>query len=235
MTKREGRFMTRGRWIALLVLVVLVIAFFALHLNRYFTLEYFKSQQAAIEALRRAHPVATAGGFFLTYVTVAALSLPGAALMTLAGGAIFGLAWGLVIVSFASSVGATCAFLVARFLLRDAIQARYAGKLRTINQGVEREGAFYLFTLRLVPVFPFFLVNLVMALTPIRTWTFYWASQVGMLAGTIVYVNAGTQLAKIDSLRGILSPLVLGSFVLLGVFPLAAKKIIELIRRRRQP
>jgi uncharacterized membrane protein YdjX (TVP38/TMEM64 family) len=235
MTERQRRLMTPGRWIALAVMAALIVAFFAFELNRYFTLEYFKSQQAAIESLRKAHPFATAGVFFLVYVTVAGLSLPGAALMTLAGGAIFGLIWGLLIVSFASSVGATCAFVVARFLLRDAIQTRYADKLKTVNNGVEREGAFYLFSLRLVPVFPFFLVNLVMALTPIRTWTFYWVSQLGMLAGTIVFVNAGTQLAKIDSLKGILSPVLLGSFVLLGLFPLIAKKIIETIKKRRQP
>jgi uncharacterized membrane protein YdjX (TVP38/TMEM64 family) len=157
-----------------------------------------------------------------------ALSLPGAALLTLAGGAVFGLLWGVVIVSFASSIGATLAFLISRFLLRDWVQQRFGQRLQAIDEGVKREGAFYLFTLRLVPVFPFFLVNLLSGLTGMKARTFYWVSQLGMLAGTVVYVNAGTQLAKIDSLSGILSPGLLGSFALLGVFPLLARKIVDI-------
>src|SRR5205085_2667822 len=223
----------RSRWVALLLIVALVAAFFAFGLGRYFTLDYFKTQQAAITGARDAHPVAAAAVFFAVYVGVTALSLPAAGIMTLASGAIFGLAWGVLISSFAASIGATLAFLVARFLLRDLIQSRYGDKLKAINEGVARDGAFYLFTLRLVPAFPFFLVNIAMALTPIRARTFYWVSQIGMLAATIVFVNAGTQLAKLTSLRGILSPGLLGAFVLLGMFPLIARKIADAVKSRR--
>jgi len=225
--------MTRGRLAFLLVLVVLIAGFFALGLQRYLTLEYLKAQQAAIAALYAAHPLAVAAAYFAVYVAVTGLSLPGAALLTLFGGAVFCLWWGTLIVSFASSIGATAAFLSSRFLFRDVIQRKFGDKLRAINAGVEREGAFYLFTLRLVPLFPFFVINLAMALTPIRTRTFYWVSQLGMLLGTIVYVNAGAQLAQIDSARGILSPTLLISFALLGVFPLLAKKLVEIVRARR--
>jgi pyruvate/2-oxoglutarate dehydrogenase complex dihydrolipoamide dehydrogenase (E3) component/uncharacterized membrane protein YdjX (TVP38/TMEM64 family) len=215
------------------LLVALIAAYFAFDLGRYFDLGYFKSQQSAVDAWYQAHPWQTALVYFLVYVAVTGLSLPGAAILTLAGGAIFGLLWGTLVVSFASSIGATIAFLASRFLFRDAIQRRFGDKLRTVNAGVEKEGAFYLFTLRLVPVFPFFVINLVMGLTPMRTRTFYWVSQIGMLLGTIVYVNAGTQLARIDSLKGILTPGLVISFALLGVFPLAAKKIVDLFRMRR--
>jgi pyruvate/2-oxoglutarate dehydrogenase complex dihydrolipoamide dehydrogenase (E3) component/uncharacterized membrane protein YdjX (TVP38/TMEM64 family) len=217
----------------LLVIASLASAFFALDLGRFFSLDYFKSQQAAIEAYRAAHPGLTAGIFFAVYVAVTGLSLPGAAILTLAGGAIFGLLWGAVIVSFASTLGATLAFLVARFALRDWVQSQFGVRLKAINAGIEKEGGFYLFTLRLIPIFPFFVVNLVMGLTPIRAWTFCWVSQIGMLAGTLVYVNAGTQVARIDSLRGILSPGLLISFALLGVFPLIAQKIVSAVKARR--
>jgi pyruvate/2-oxoglutarate dehydrogenase complex dihydrolipoamide dehydrogenase (E3) component/uncharacterized membrane protein YdjX (TVP38/TMEM64 family) len=217
----------------LLVIAVLASAFFAIDLGRYFSLDYFKSQQAAIEAYRAAHPGLTAGIFFAVYVAVTGLSLPGAAILTLVGGAIFGLLWGAVIVSFASTLGATLAFLVARFALRDWVQSQFGVRLKAINAGIEKEGGFYLFTLRLIPIFPFFAINLVMGLTPIRAWTFYWVSQIGMLAGTLVYVNAGTQVARIDSLRGILSPGLLISFALLGVFPLIAQKIVSAVKARR--
>ncbi len=223
----------KSRWLLALLLVVLLAVYFAFDLSRYFSLDYFKSQQAAIDAWYHAHPWQTALIYFLVYVGVTGLSLPGAALLTLAGGAVFGLLWGTLIVSFASSIGATVAFLASRFLFREAIQRRFGDKLRTVNTGVEKEGAFYLFTLRLVPAFPFFLINLVMGLTPMKTWTFYCVSQIGMLLGTIVYVNAGTQLARIDSLRGILSLELIISFALLGVFPLAAKKIVDLVRSRQ--
>src|SRR4249920_110264 len=222
-----------SRWLLALLLMVLLAVYFAFDLSRYFSLDYFKSQQAAIDAWYQAHPWQTALVYFLVYVGVTGLSLPGAALLTLAGGAVFGLLWGTLIVSFASSIGATIAFLASRFLFRDAIQRKFGDKLRVVNAGVEKEGAFYLFTLRLVPAFPFFLINLAMGLTPMRTRTFYWVSQVGMFLGTLVYVNAGTQLAKIDSLQGILSPGLLLSFALLGVFPLAAKKMVDLIKARR--
>ncbi len=225
--------MSRSRIAVLVVVLLLVSAFFAFDLGRFLSLDYFRSQQAALEEWRAANPLLVAGAFFAAYVAVTGLSLPGAALMTLVAGAVFGLLWGTVIVSFASSLGATLAFLASRFLLRDAIQGRFGDKLRAINAGVEKEGAFYLFTLRLVPAFPFFVINLVMGLTPMKTRTFYWVSQVGMLAGTLVYVNAGTQLARLESVKGILSPGLLASFAALGLFPLVAKKIVDTVRARR--
>ena len=215
------------------LIAALVVSYFLFDLGRFFSLDYFKGQHAAIEAYRAAHPWATAGMFFAIYVAVTALSFPGAAVLTLVAGAIFGLLTGLVIVSFASSIGATLAFLASRFLLRDWVQQRFGDRLRAINAGVAKEGGFYLFTLRLVPAFPFFVINLLMGLTPIRVGTFYWVSQLGMLAGTIVYVNAGTQLGQIDSLAGILSPALLGSFVLLGIFPLIAKRIVAAVQARK--
>ena len=221
------------RLLILAVLLAAIALFFALDLGQYLTLEAFKTRQAEIEAWRAANPWLAAGVFFAVYVAVTALSLPGAAVMTLAVGAVFGLLWGTLLVSFASTIGATLAFLVSRFLLRDWVQARFGERLRAVNAGVEKDGAFYLFTLRLVPLFPFFVINLVMGLTPMRARTFYWVSQLGMLAGTVVYVNAGTQLAQIDSPAGILSPGLLGAFVLLGVFPLIARKAVDWVRARR--
>ena len=178
------------------------------------------------------NPLLTIAAFMAIYVAMAALSLPGAAIMTLAAGAIFGLPVGLVLVSFASSIGASLACLLARYLFRDAVQKRFGKFLQPINEGIEKDGAFYLFALRLVPAFPFFVVNLVMALTPIRLWTFYWVSQVGMLAGTAVYVNAGKEIGQLESLAGILSPTLLISFALLGVFPIIAKKVLNVIQKR---
>ena len=225
--------MKPGR-IALLALVAaLVAAYFAFDLGRFLSLEYFKSQQAAFEAFYGDHPVQTAAAYFAIYVAVTGLSLPGAAILTLAGGAIFGLLWGVVIVSFASTIGATLAFLASRFVLRDWVQAKFGDKLRPVNDGIAREGAFYLFALRLVPAFPFFVINLVMGLTPIRAATFYWVSQVGMFAGTVVYVYAGTQLAQVTSLKGILSPGLLGAFVLLGLFPFLAKRVLGAMKARK--
>jgi pyruvate/2-oxoglutarate dehydrogenase complex dihydrolipoamide dehydrogenase (E3) component/uncharacterized membrane protein YdjX (TVP38/TMEM64 family) len=225
--------MTKGRIVVLVVIAALVAAFFVFDLKQYFSLDYFKAQQAAIDAYFQAHPLQTAAIYFLIYVAVTGLSLPGAAIMTIVGGAIFGLLWGTLLVSFASAIGATLAFLASRFLFRDAIQRKFGDKLAAINRGVEKEGAFYLFALRLVPAFPFFVINLVMGLTPIRTRTFYWVSQLGMLAGTLVYVNAGTQIARIDSLSGLVSPGLIGSFVLLGLFPLLAKKIVDWLKARK--
>ncbi|MGH9577706.1 MAG: VTT domain-containing protein, partial [Terriglobales bacterium] len=181
----------------------------------------------------RANPPQTVAAFFLIYVAATGLSLPGAIILTLAAGAIFGLLWGTVFVSFASSIGATLAFLASRFLLRHSVQAKFGDKLKAINTGIDKDGAFYLFTLRLVPAFPFFVINLVMGLTSIKTRTFYWVSQLGMLAGTIVYVNAGTQIAQIESAAGILSPALIASFTLLGIFPLIAKKIVAMIKARK--
>ena len=217
----------------LVIIAATVVAFFMFDLNRYLTLQGMQAALAEFETLRAAQPVLVASVYFFIYVVVTALSLPGAAVMTLAGGALFGLAWGMLLVSFASSAGATLAFLVSRYLLQDFVQQRFGERLSAINEGVRKDGAFYLFTLRLVPLFPFFMINLLMGLTPIRAWTFYWVSQIGMLAGTLVYVNAGTQLAKLESLSGILSPGLLFSFSLLGLFPLFAKKILEMIQARR--
>ena len=222
-----------GKLLVLAIVAAAVAAYFAFDLGRYFSLDYFKSQQAAIDAYFRAHPVESAAIYFAAYVAVTGFSLPGAALLTLAGGAIFGLLWGVVIVSFASSIGATLAFLASRFVLRDWVQARFGDRLKPINDGIAKEGAFYLFALRLVPAFPFFVVNLVMGLTPIRTATYYWVSQVGMFAGTVVYVYAGTQLAQLTSLKGILSPGLLGAFVLLGLFPFIAKRILGAVKARK--
>jgi pyruvate/2-oxoglutarate dehydrogenase complex dihydrolipoamide dehydrogenase (E3) component/uncharacterized membrane protein YdjX (TVP38/TMEM64 family) len=215
------------------VLVLAVAAFFAFDFGRFFSLEYIKGAQAGFAELYAQRPALVIGGFFAAYVAVTALSLPGAAIMTLLAGAIFGLVVGTVVVSFASSIGATLAMLVSRYVLRDGVKARFGARLADIDKGVEREGAFYLFTLRLVPLFPFFVINLLMGLTKMKAWTFYGVSQLGMLAGTVVYVNAGTQLAKIDSLKGIVSPGLLISFVLLGVFPLIAKKIVDAVKARR--
>ncbi|MCG6952855.1 MAG: FAD-dependent oxidoreductase [Betaproteobacteria bacterium] len=225
--------MKKSKIVVVVVVAVLIGVFFALGGHRYLSFENIKAQQASIQALFGTHPWTTALVFFLGYVAVTGLSLPGAALMTLIAGAIFGLLWGTVIVSFASSVGATLAFVVSRFLLRDWVQARFGRQLRAINEGVAREGGFYLFTLRLIPAVPFFVINLAMGLTPLRTWTFYWVSQLGMLAGTVVYVNAGTQLAAIETPAGILSPGLIGAFVLLGLFPLIAKRVLDWVKARR--
>ena len=225
--------MKASKGIVLVVIVILIAVFFIFDLQQYLTLDALKAKQSIIESYRSANPQLTVIIFGLVYIAVTGLSLPGATILTLAGGAVFGLLWGTVIVSFASTIGATLAFLAARFLFRDTVKSRFSSRMKAIDEGIERDGAFYLFTLRLVPVFPFFMINLTMGLTTLSIRTFYWVSQVGMFAGTIVYVNAGTQLAKIDSLAGILSPALLGSFVLLGLFPLAAKKIISSIQARK--
>ena len=203
------------RLFILLAFAGLVSTFFAFDLQRYLTLESLKAQQAAIEAYTGDHPFRASFYYGLVYVAVTALSLPGATVLTLAGGAIFGLLWGTLIVSFASTIGATLAFLAARFLFRDLVRKRFGDRLEAVDAGIRRDGPFYLFTLRLVPVFPFFVINLVMGLTAMPVRTFYWVSQLGMLPGTIVYVNAGTQLARIESLGDILSPGLLSSFALL--------------------
>jgi len=216
----------------ILLVALLVSGFFLLDLQHVLTLDGLNASLDQFEALRTESPVLIGAAFFVLYVLAAMLSLPGAAVMTLAAGALFGLSWGLVIVSFASSLGALLAFLISRYVLRETVQSRFGDRLKSLNEGMEKDGAFYLFTLRLVPVFPFFLINLLMGLTSIRAATFYWVSQVGMLAGTLVYVNAGTQLAQLDSMSGILSPGLLFSFVLLGLFPLIAKKILSVLQAR---
>ena len=217
----------------LLLAAIGVGLFFFYDLNQLLTLDGLKGSMAQFDQYKAQSPFLVIGGFFLLYILVTALSLPGAAILTLAAGALFGLAQGLLVASFASSIGATLAFLVSRYLLRDTIKKRFPERLAAIDTGVEKEGAFYLFTLRLVPVFPFFLINLLMGLTAIKSWTFYWVSQIGMLAGTFVFVNAGTQLAQVDSLSGILSLDLILSFALLGVFPLIAKSLINAIKKRR--
>ncbi|MGN8158009.1 FAD-dependent oxidoreductase [Salinisphaera sp. SWV1] len=220
--------------IALLVLVcAAVAAFFVFDLGQYLDLAYFKAQQDRLQSVVAARPMLAGAVFFLIYVAVTALSLPGAAVMTLIAGALFGMLWGTLLVSFASSIGATLAFLTARFILRDWVQKKYGQRLEAINRGIARDGAFYLFTLRLVPVFPFFVINLVMGLTPIRLATFYIVSQLGMLAGTLVFVYAGTRIAAINTLSDVLSPGLLVAFVLLGVFPLVARRIIDRVQARK--
>ncbi len=225
--------MSRRKLVLIAVLLLAVAAFFAFDLHQLLNLQTLKRHQAELEALYARRPGLVVGAYAAVYVAVTALSLPGAAIMTLAGGAVFGLGVGTLVVSFASSAGATLAFLASRYLLRDAVQARFGARLADVNRGIERDGAFYLFTLRLVPLIPFFAVNLVMGLTRMRVGVYYLVSQVGMLAGTLVYVNAGTQLARIESLSGIVSPGLLGSFVLLGLFPLIAKRLVGALRRRQ--
>ena len=217
----------------LAIIVGLIVIYFLFDLGQYLDLDYFALQQEKIQAYRDSFPIRTAAIFFVLYILVTGLSLPGAAIATLIGGAIFGLLWGTVLVSFASVIGASCAFLISRHILRDTIQNRYGERLRTINKGIEKDGAVYLFTLRMVPIFPFFVINLVMGLTPMRLATYFVISQIGMLPGTVVYVNAGTQLAKIDSISSILSPALIASFVLLGIFPLIAKLIINTLKARK--
>ncbi|MYM64458.1 FAD-dependent oxidoreductase [Pseudomaricurvus sp. HS19] len=225
--------MKAPKLLLLALLLVLVAAFFWFDLQRLLTLEGLQQGLGEFDRWWQERPLLVGGLFLLFYIAVTALSLPGAAVMTVAAGALFGLLWGTLLVSFASSIGATLAFLVSRYLLRDLVQQRFGKRLSAINDGVRSDGAFYLFAMRLVPLFPFFLINLLMGLTPIRARTFYWVSQLGMLAGTLVYVNAGTQLAQLQSLGGILSPALLFSFVLLGLFPLLARRLLNWLQGRR--
>ncbi len=224
---------TAARILILLVAIGLLTIFFSFDLHQKMTLEGLKSGLVQLHAWRDAEPLQMALGYFFLYVLTTALSLPGALVLTLAGGAIFGFVQGFVLVSFASTVGATLAFLAARYVLRDWVQQRFGEKLKPMNDGIEKEGAFYLFTLRLVPVFPFFLINLLMGLTKMRTLTYYWVSQVGMLAGTVIYVNAGTQLAAIDSLKGIVSLPIFLSLAALGLFPLITKKLLTVFKKNK--
>jgi len=223
-------------WIAkAAVAVIIVIGIFAFRyfeLGQYLSLDYLKTSQAKFYQLYQSHRLAVIAAYMGIYIAVTALSLPGAAVMTLAGGGLFGLVVGTIVVSFASTIGATLACAVSRFLLQDWVQGKFGDKLATINAGIAKEGAFYLFSLRLVPVFPFFVINLLMGLTKMRLFTFFWVSQIGMLAGTVVYVNAGRQLAQIDSLSGILSPGVLASFAVLGLFPITVKKLLAFYKRK---
>ena len=220
---------------ASLVLVLLgtIVAYFVFDLGQILSLENFKASQADIVAAKDANPVLYISGFFLLYVAVTGLSIPGSAIMTLIAGALFGVLIGTIIVSFASTMGATLAFLSARFVLRDWVQGKFGERLRAIDEGLEKDGAFYLFTLRLIPVFPFFVINLLMGLTRIKTRTFFWVSQLGMLPATIVFVNAGTQISRIESTAGLLSPTLIASFIALALFPWAAKAIVALVTRSR--
>ncbi|HEX4586292.1 MAG TPA: FAD-dependent oxidoreductase [Burkholderiaceae bacterium] len=220
--------MHRSKLLLLIAIVLAIAAFFAFDLARFFRFDYFLAQRDAIEAWRAAHPVGAAAAFVAVYVAVTALSLPGAALMTLAAGALFGLAIGTVLASFASSIGATLAFVSARFVLRDRVRSRFGDRLAAIDDGIRREGAFYLFALRLVPLFPFFVINLVMGLTALPVRTFYWVSQLGMLPGTLAYVVAGTQLGQFRISAGLIL-----AFALLGLFPLLAKRALDAIKARR--
>nr|MBF0221147.1 TVP38/TMEM64 family protein [Desulfobulbaceae bacterium] len=216
-----------GQKIVILAVGVLCVGLFVyFDLDQYLTLAYLKESQAQLLDIYTNNPWRFIAGYMVVYVLVTGLSLPGAVVLTLAGGGLFGLVVGTVVVSFASTIGATLACLVSRFLLQDWVQGKFGDKLVAINQGIETEGAFYLFTLRLIPVFPFFVINLVMGLTTLPIRTFFWVSQLGMLAGTMVFVNAGKELAKIDSLSGILSPGLLFSFAVLGVFPITVKRLL---------
>ncbi|HHX8348663.1 TPA: TVP38/TMEM64 family protein [Vibrio diabolicus] len=212
------------------LILVAIIIFLGVNFSQYLTLENAKAQQEALTTYIDQNFVFSAAIYFFAYIAITAFSIPGAAVVTLLGAALFGFWTSLLLVSFASTMGATLAFLSSRYLLRDWVQNKFGNKLIAINQGVEKDGAFYLFSLRLIPVFPFFLINLLMGLTPMSVGRFYLTSQVGMLPGTAVYLNAGTQLATIESLSGIISPAVLASFALLGLFPIITKWIMNKVR-----
>jgi len=218
--------------IIVLAIVLLILLFRFLHLDDYLTLSYLKESREQLALLYAERTGLVIAVYMLIYIVATALSLPGAVILTLAGGALFGLVTGTIVISFASTIGATLACLVSRFLLRDWVQRRFGDKLERINEGMEQEGGFYLFTLRLIPVFPFFVINLVMGLTRIKLFTYYWVSQLGMLPATLVYVNAGKELGKVDSLAGILSPGLIFSFALLGLFPITVKKIVARLKKK---
>ena len=219
--------------ILLVLLAVLVLLFFQFELEQYLTLEYIKSQQQLIDQYYAENRAFTLIGFFLAYILITGASLPGATVMTLAAGAVFGLVTALILVSFASTIGASVAFVVSRYLFRDMVEARFGASLKAVNDGIEKDGPFYLFALRLVPAFPFFVINLVMGLTKLRLWTFYWVSQLGMLAGTVVYVNAGTQLGQIESANEIFSTEILLSFLLLAILPFIGRKFVTVLANRK--
>lgn len=223
---------TTRRMLLLVLLAVLLVVFFVFDLGRWLTIEELKRSRDGLSVWKQEHPFWAAGSYVALYVAVTGLSLPGAVPVSLAGGAVFGLWYGLALVSLGSTLGATLACVMARYVLRDWVRGRFASRLDRIDQGVEREGAFYLFTLRLIPVFPFFLINLAMGLTGMRLWTYAWVSWLGMLPGTLVFVNAGRELGRLESAADILSPSMLISFALLGLFPLAARHVIRWYRKR---
>ncbi|MBT4963672.1 MAG: TVP38/TMEM64 family protein [Francisellaceae bacterium] len=217
-----------------MMLIALIFSFFFFDLHSFFTLEYIKSSQKKFNIYFQEQPLVTIGIYFLIYVITTSFSFPGAALLTLLGGALFGVFLGTVVVSFASTIGATLAFLGARYLFRDMIQNKYSNKLQSINDGVDKEGAFYLFSLRLIPILPFFFVNLIMGLTKMKASQYFFVSQIGMLPGTIAYVYAGTALSKIEYLKDILHFEVIMAFAVLGLLPLISKKTIGYIKRHNQ-
>jgi len=217
----------------LIVIVGLVVAVKVFHLDQFLTLSYLKGSLDTLKALYENHSLMVTTGYFVIYVLTTSLSLPGASPLGLAGGALFGFWTATLLVSFASTIGATLSCIVSRFLLRDWIQSRFSDRIAKVNEGIEKEGAFYLFTLRLIPGFPFWMINLAMGLTKMSLFKFYWVSQIGMLPGTMVFVNAGTELAKIESVRGIFSPGLIISFALIGIFPIAVKKLVSLYRYRK--
>ncbi|MEJ5377557.1 MAG: TVP38/TMEM64 family protein [bacterium] len=209
-----------------------LVFFRLLNLGDYLSLDYIRASEERFRILYEENRILVIAAYMFVYVISTSLSLPGATVLTLAGGALFGFWAGVLIVSFASTLGATLACIVSRFLLRDWVQGKFGDRLRAVNEGLAREGAFYLFTMRLIALFPFWVINMVMGVTKIPLWTFYWVSQVGMLPGTALYVNAGKELAKIDSVSGILSPSLIISFAILGLFPLGVKKLISIYRAR---
>ena len=225
--------MQKKRIFILIVLALVVAAWFSFDLGSYLQLEVLKQRIGDLRQWRAENPVLAATIYFIAYIAVTAVSLPGAGIMTLAGGALFGFWTAMVLVSFASSIGATLAFLVSRTLLRDWVQARFARQLRTVNSGFAKDGPFYLFSLRLVPIFPFFLINLLMGLLPISALRFYWVSQLGMLPATAAFVNAGRELGQLENLSGIISPGLLFSFLILAVFPFIARALLDALKRRR--
>ena len=222
-----------GKIILVIAIIILLAVFRFFELSQYLSLDYLKSSRVQFSRLYAAHPVAVIAVYMAGYILATALSLPGATILTLAGGALFGLVKGTIIISFASTIGATVACLISRYVLRDWVQKSFSDALTAINKGMEREGGFYLFSLRLVPIFPFFMINLVMGISRMRLAQFYWISQLGMLPGTLVYVNAGRELGKLDSLSGILSPSLIISFIILGIFPFVVKKLVAGWRRSR--
>ena len=223
----------KQKLVVIFLLIAVIAAAFIFDVGDYLTLDYLKQQRDIFQLWYAESPLLVLSAYFMIYFLSAVFSIPGAAVLTMGSGALFGLFVGTVLASFASSLGALLAFWIVRFLAREAVQNRFAKQLASVNAGVEQDGAFYLVGIRLVPVFPFFLINILMALTPIRSWTFYWVSQLGMLAGTAVYVNAGTRLGEIESLSGILDPQLIGAFVLLALFPLIARKVIQYLRKRK--
>lgn len=216
------------------VLISLIAVFTIFNLGDYFSLSYLKESKKSFEIMYAEHRLSVIFGYMVIYIVVTSLSLPGGVVMGLAAGALFGLLTGTIAVSFASTIGATLACLVSRFILRDWLQGKFGDKLKTVNEGIAKEGTFYLFTLRLIPFFPFWLINLVMGLTKMPLRTFYWVSQIGMLPGTIVFVNAGKEIAKIDSLSDIFSPGLILSFAILGLFPITAKKLLSLYKSQKK-